>query len=118
MNKLDRYFVIYPYSYFGESTRDLGLTSELDILCVNPGFYISNGTKLKISRNEKSEVCTMKNITIINHSFKQSTINALKALGAWRKSKEPVFLCSDKVAGVLGLDVDGDIVLIQEAENG
>ena len=80
MNKLDRYFVIYPYSYFGESI-----------------------------------ICTIKNINAVNNCFKSSTIDTLKSLGAWNKSKTPVFLCSDKVASVLGLDVDGDIALIKEA---
>ena len=115
MNKLDRYFVIYPYSYFGESIYDLRLNSDFEILCINPGFYIRLGTELEVSKNEKSVICTIKNINAVNNCFKSSTIDTLKSLGAWNKSKTPVFLCSDKVASVLGLDVDGDIALIKEA---
>lgn len=118
MNKLDRYFAIYPYSYFGESTRDLRLNSDFEILCVNPGFYVRLGTELDVSKNKKSVICTLKNICAINNRFKNSTIDTLKSRGMWNKSKSPVFLCSDKVASVLGLDVDGDIVLIKEAKNG
>lgn len=116
MNKLDKYFAIYPYSYFGESTRDLGLTSDFKILCINPGHYIKDGTKIKVSRNEKSVICTLKKVNHARNRFKNHTITTLKSIGAWDKSKAPVFLCSDKVASFLGLDVDGDIALIQEGD--
>lgn len=100
MNKLDRYFVIYPYSFFGQNMMDLKLTSEFDILCVNPEYYIKDGTKIEVIKNSNSAICTIKHI-------KKSIPNGF--------TKGMHFLCSDKVSSILGLDVDGDIALIKES---
>lgn len=111
----DKYPIIVV-EYLGQTMRDLNLT-DCDVICWNPSWPI-DCKKINISHipfNGKKVLC---NLTVMRPNnakhMLEETCRSLSLLTMFLKDDKPLFICSRHIAGILGLDEDGDAVDIRE----